>query len=136
VTIQNRLPDPSKVQDNETREYLNMLIRDLHILFSAIINDENSLTYKASRRVPFDTITETTTLGRESSIVLIDATGGNITVYLPDPLGFKRQFLRIKRIDASGNTVTVTGIGDELPLNLSTMDSYTLYSDGENFWLF
>jgi hypothetical protein len=54
------------------------------------------------------TITADDALTDDDNFILVDATGGNIVVTLPDPTAYDKV-LYIKRIDASANTVTIEG---------------------------
>lgn len=57
--------------------------------------------------------------------VLVDASGGNVTVYMPDAKLNGGKKLAVKRIDASGNTVTIdaTGKGQIDGANTDTLPS-------------
>jgi len=46
--------------------------------------------------------------------LLVDASGGNLTVTLPDPSTIPGQLFVVKKLDATGFTVTVVGVGGEL----------------------
>lgn len=76
------------------------------------------------------------------SVLLVDATGGNVTITLPPAAalgaGFSQE-LRIKRVDSSGNTVTVQVAGaDALDGGTSTTvamaSSKDFQSDGVAAW--
>lgn len=60
------------------------------------------------------TLTASATIAVETTYVRADATSGNVTVTLP-PLSLYKigDTIMVKRIDASGNTVTVAGSGSE-----------------------
>lgn len=59
-------------------------------------------------------VAATTTISVESTYVRVDATSGNVTVNLPPLALYKTgDIITIKRIDASGNTVTVDADGSE-----------------------
>ncbi len=134
MTNQVRLTDPSNIKDQQLRTYLNRLVLDLTTSFNALINNENDLTFRASRTHPLTNVAGSITLGVNSSFVLLDATSSGFTVTLPNPLDFKNQFLYLKRQDNSINTVVISGTGPEFPINLIGYNSATLYSDGTNFW--
>ena len=62
---------------------------------------------------PITTITSSGALGTHGT-VLCDATSGAIVPTLPAAASSTGQILTIKKIDSSGNAVTVTGNGAEL----------------------
>lgn len=53
------------------------------------------------------------TLRLEDHTLLVDATGGVRTITLPPALEAKHQIYMIKKVDVSGNAVTVDGDGSE-----------------------
>lgn len=71
--------------------------------------------------------------------ILGDATGGAITVNLPTAVGIDGRTYTIKKVDASGNAVTVDGDGSETIDGAATnalstqWDSVTVQSDGANW---
>ena len=54
------------------------------------------------------------TINANDSIVLVDATGGAITITLPIALESEQKRLTVKKIDASANSVTVASQGASL----------------------
>lgn len=72
-------------------------------------------------------------------VILVDATGGAVTITLPTAVGNTGKVFVVKRLDASGNTVDVDGNGSQtidgaLTLNIAVQwASYNLISDGTNF---
>jgi len=71
-------------------------------------------------------------------IVLADASGGAITVTLPSPQA--DAIVNVKKIDSSENAVTIDGAGANIDGNASIQittqyESYTLVSDGSNWWI-
>lgn len=52
-------------------------------------------------------VTASTTLGDGDRTILVDASGGAVTVTLPTANAFKGTEYRVKKIDASGNAVTI-----------------------------
>jgi len=54
-----------------------------------------------------------TTLDDTHSVVLVDATGGVVTITLPAVSGIVRRRYTIKKIDSSANAVTIDGNGAE-----------------------
>ncbi len=85
-------------------------------------------------------ITSSTTLGNANSTVLCDATSGIFTVTLPDVALFLGYKYKIKKIDTSGNDVTISGGGVNIDgastavLSGSSYPSYTIQSDGTQWW--
>lgn len=75
-------------------------------------------------------------------VVLADATGGAITVNLPPAANATNRVLRVKKIDASGNAVTVDGDGAETIDGAATQalaaqyDALTIFSDGTSWHIF
>ena len=74
-------------------------------------------------------------------IILCDASGGSFTITLPTAVGRKgRQFI-IKKIDSSGNTVTIDGDGSETIDESTTVvisiqnESKTVAADGTEYWI-
>lgn len=73
--------------------------------------------------------------------LLIDATAGNITVTLPAVSVFFELSLTIKRIDATGNTVTIDGDGANIDgagtYTLTTQyESITMTPDNTQWWAY
>ena len=105
--------------------------------------DVSNLAFvKQSFPVPTTVSTTTTNSGSANgSVILADATGGPITIQLP---GADRGPgpIRVKKIDSSGNAVTVDGNASETidgatTLSLATQyEAVTLWSDGSNWSVF
>jgi len=71
-------------------------------------------------------------------IVLVDASSGAVTVTLPSPKA--NAIINIKKIDSSTNVVTIDGNGANIDgqasIQITTQyESYTLVSDGSNWWI-
>jgi hypothetical protein len=66
-----------------------------------------------NRQVAVDTFTTTQTLDYNHDVALCDATSAAFTVTLPKAALHPRRDLIVKKIDASGNAVTVEGDGAE-----------------------
>lgn len=87
------------------------------------------------------TITSSTTLTDSQTVVLCDATAGPITVTLPKTAGRDGRSYYIKKIDGTGNAVTVDGDGTETIDDSSTKvitsqyDAVTIVSDGTEWWI-
>lgn len=82
------------------------------------------------------TITSDTTLTLASDVILVDASGGPVTVTLLPSALMAGATVDIKKVDSSGNTVTVDAnasetIDDGLTAVLTVKDeTITLFSDG------
>lgn len=88
------------------------------------------------------TITAATTLNPYTdSVLLVDASGGAVTVTLPPAAGADARPYYIKKIDSSANAVTIDGDGAETidgAATQSTITQYQVYcvlSDGSAWYL-
>jgi len=77
-------------------------------------------------------------IASNGDIVLADASGGAITVTLPSPQA--NAIVNVKKIDSSTNPITIDGNGanidGEASIQITTQyESYTLVSDGSNWWI-
>jgi len=76
----------------------------------------------------------------DGEIVLVDASGGAVTITLPTPSASAR--VRVKKIDASSNVVTVQPSGSETIDGASShtisqqYETYEYVSDGTNWYVF
>ena len=78
------------------------------------------------------TVTSATTATTNDGLILVDTTGGAVTVTLPDPTTCENTQLIIKRISAGGNNVTIGGTTDGT-LNRTLGSQYatiSLWSNG------
>jgi hypothetical protein len=66
----------------------------------------------------------------EDGVILANATGGAITVTLPNVADDVMDWYIVKKTDSSGNAVTVDGSGAETVVLVSQYDSATLITDG------
>jgi hypothetical protein len=86
-------------------------------------------------------ITGDITLGKADSTILCDASGGVLTVTLPDVSEFNGFKFNIKKIDVSANDVTIDGDGADIDasatrlLSGSGYPSITIHSDGSDWWI-
>jgi len=75
-------------------------------------------------------------------LILCDATLNNIAVQLPDTTALKDVLLCVKKVDASANTVTLSGLPGQtidgaVSLVLTTQyESDILITDGLNYYRF
>lgn len=87
------------------------------------------------------TITGNTTLTTANDVILVDASGGVITVTLPAAAVRSGKQFDIKKIDSSGNAVTVDGDGSETIDGATTKvissqyDSVTIMSSGTEWFI-
>jgi len=88
-----------------------------------------------------NTITTGTTLTRSHRTVLCNATAVAFTVTLPASANSKYQIYEIKKIDSTGNAVTIDGNAAETidgdltkSLNLQN-ESITIQCDGSNWYI-
>ncbi len=79
---------------------------------AAFLNFEFGNVQRGSARATSKTVTANTLLTPFDGLVLVDATGGNISVTLPTPEDQRDTVITVKRIDASGHTVTIVGTID------------------------
>lgn len=88
-------------------EFLRRLSRSIELVVDVLAQVE------AITRQPEHTVSEIAadqTLTVDDYIILADATAGNITVTLPDAADVNSgKAYKVKKIDSSSNTVTVTG---------------------------
>ncbi len=87
------------------------------------------------------TISATTTLDDTDAVVLVNASGGAVTVNLPAAAGVTRRSYVIKKTDSSGNVVTVDASGAETIDGTTTrtlasqFDSLTIVCDGTAWFI-
>lgn len=87
------------------------------------------------------TITSSEALTSADHLVLVDATAGAVVVDLPPAASKEGYQIVVKKIDASGNTVTVDGDGAETIDGSTTQvlssqyDSVVISSDGVSWWI-
>lgn len=86
------------------------------------------------------TVTTATTLTQSAGLCLVDATAGAVTVTLPRADQARGQMVSVKKIDASGNAVTVDAMGGTIDgATTATLaarwDSVTIVSDGTNWYI-
>ena len=81
------------------------------------------------------------TMTLNDTVILVDATGGNKTITLKPVDQCKHKRLVIKKIDTSGNTVTIDGNASEVIDDATTYVISTAYtsidlvSDGTKWWI-
>jgi len=121
--------------------YLDGNTKDLRQL----VNSTGGVT--GARAATIVTKTSNYTATNNNYTILVDATGGNVTITLPAAaLAYNSvtgvgQVLNIKKIDSSGNSVTIDGNGAETIDGATTVatttqwTSYTLQSNGTAWFI-
>jgi len=90
-------------------------------------------------KLSVDSTSSSTTLDATNSVVLVDASGGAITITLPTAVGITGKSYHIKKIDVSANNVTIDGSGSETIDGSTTLvisaqyDAPYIVSDGANW---
>lgn len=138
MTTNFRWPEPTSIMDEETRRYLNELIRSLNSYDNAVFSQDTGLMFETARKRPFTAVTSSHSMGVNDSVLLVDASAATTTITLPLALDAQGTYYDIKKTDTNGATVvSVEGSGSEMPvvLNGSGRPSVTLFSDGSNFWI-
>ena len=85
-------------------------------------------------------VTTATTVIDSDGLILVDATGGGVTVTLPPVVGVAGRRFTLKKTDASGNAATFDGDGTETIDGATTKSTTTRYatitvqSDGVVWW--
>lgn len=104
----------------------------------ARIADTSDIPARTTR--VFRTVTSSGSVGRGDDVVLVDASGGAVTLTLPSASDYTKE-LCVKKIDVSGNTVTIDGassetIDDKTTLTLAYQyDAVRIASDGSEWWI-
>lgn len=87
------------------------------------------------------TITASATLSANDYTVLVNATGGAVTVTLPAASTVSGQTFHVKKIDATANAVTLDGSGTETIDGAATKStttqwaSYSVQSNGTEWFI-
>jgi hypothetical protein len=93
-------------------------------------DNEPSVTISSSQTAPVD-----------KHLLLVNASGGSVTITLPTAVGRAGKDYVIKKIDISTNTVVIDGNGSETIDGLASIDTaiegdaVTIESDGANWWI-
>lgn len=88
----------------------------------------------------FTTVTAATTLGPTHDVLLVDATSGALTITLPAVSGSSERQYVVKKVDSSGNAVTVDGNASETIDGATTnvlssqYDTVRVGCDGSVWW--
>ncbi len=97
----------------------------------------------AWRQVIFATASKTTnyTITSNDTVIMADATSGNVTITLPTASSTSGYRFYVKRVDGSGNTVSVARSGSDTIDGATSQTltaqytSLTLVSDGSNWYI-
>lgn len=117
------------------QDYLGVNISDYNYL-----NLHSRLQVQGSVATQVTTVTANTTLGVGHHIVLVNASGGNRTITLPDATTCGGRQYIVKKIDSSANTVTVTAqtgqtIDGQSSVVLNTQYQFIkIVSNGQNWF--
>lgn len=133
-----RFPEPPNSLDTTLRNYLSELIRELEDFDTRIFSQETGVLFETSRKRPYTEVSSNHTMGQYQSVLLVDASAGDVLVSVPLALDFKGTFMDIKRIDTNASyVVSIEGSGGDMPVVLqgSGRPSVTLFSDGSNVWI-
>lgn len=128
-----RLPEPPP---NWTADYMREFIRVLGHWMSRMTTE----TVEELGYTTFTTVTANASVGVPDGVILVDTTGGNITVTVPDAATVKGAEIVIKRTTAGANTLTVaTGGGNidgtaTISINVQYR-AIRIKSDGANYWV-
>lgn len=122
---------------------LYQVIEDGEITQSYSMPDhgDNHHLVTSGQRQEITEVSANTTLETGHFSVLVDATGGARTITLPAAASHTHRIYNIKKIDVSGNAVTIDGAGAETIDGAATQvlaaqyDSYTIQSDGTEWWI-
>lgn len=87
--------------------------------------------------VPHQDITTSSTVDARTKVVLVNTTGGAVTVTMPPASQTARKEFHVKKIDATANAVTVSSTdlidGDTTAIFSAQYESIRLYSDGATY---
>lgn len=136
MTIINLALDPSLPAVEKTEEYLHGLNRRLYELFQQHAHNINLATGGFRTLI---TVTSNYVASIGDSIILVDASGGNRTINLPNAQDVGEKIFRVKKIDSSGNSVTVDPLagnvdGAATKVWTTALQGYGFVSDGANYW--
>jgi len=113
-----------------------------NITLDNMFHDLRGIVNTAARGNRSAVVTKTAdyTTTAQDETVLIDASGGDVTITLVSAVGVKGITPTFKRIDASANTATIDGDGSETidsetSQTLGYLDSITITSDNSNWWI-
>lgn len=113
------------------------------VVNAALLNSANSfagmITFTKSVNFAYNAVSTNTTLDATYCVVSVDCTGGARTITLPTAVGIGGRQYTIRKLDASGNAVTIDGDGSETINGATTKalaaqyDVATIMSNGANW---
>lgn len=134
------LPIPGNIYSAHQQAQFNNVLRlyfnQLNNLLGPLVTEININNYAA-----ITTVTANYTITADDYTVLSDATSGAITITLPAASALTNRLFNIKKIDSTGNTVTIA------PSGADTIDGSTsaiielqwvnvvVQSDGTNWYI-
>lgn len=144
--------ETSRPGDAQSPEYIRAdesytVVEDRQVLYMLPITVDGTLTLDGSlvevetvarsNDLRIRTVAANTNLTPADWTVLVDASGGPVDITPPTASSANQQAFNIKKIDSSGNVVTIiaTVDGDTNPDLASQYDSISIQSDGERYWL-
>ena len=134
----SRFVEPTNVEDEKTRTYLNELVRALRDFDTQIFSTETGTLFRSAQIRPFVVVEEDYQVGKLDSVILVDASVSARTITLPTALELKGVTLDVKKIDDNGsNVVTVLGSGPEFPVSIAGPDrpDYKFFSTGDFYYI-
>lgn len=102
--------------------------REVAGVLRAVLTTVNRLTTSAST-----TVTSSGTIDGTTDVTLADAAAGAIVLTLPSPAAWIRR-IRVVKVDASANTVTVAGAAAGSTVLAAQWDVLEVVCDGEDFY--
>lgn len=103
--------------------------------------DNNQTTFFRAMGYPIRTITTSTTIGTTDHTVLVDTSGGAVTITLPTASSAASRLYNIKKITSDPNKVTIDGNGSETIDGAATAEmttqyeSLTIQSNSTEWWI-
>jgi hypothetical protein len=95
--------------------------------------------FTKSERRAYTSVSSNTTLDATHNVVDVDASGGARTITLPTAVGINGRKYTIRKLDSSGNAVTIDGNGSETINGATTKalstqyETATIMSNGANW---
>lgn len=94
-----------------------------------LTNPTATITSAGSFAAKIQTVSTTTTLDNTYFTVLVDASGGAVTINLPSASTSTGMIYNVKKIDSGGNSVTIDPSGAELVDGAATIATSTQYTN-------
>lgn len=134
---------PEYIREDETYT----VVEDRQVLYLLPVTVDGTLTLDGSlvevdtaarsNDLRIRTVATSQTLTPADWTVLVDASDGPVDIELPAASSSNQQAFNIKKIDSSGNLVTIVATvdGDINPTLAAQYDSVSVQSDGTEYWL-